>query len=248
MRLEGAGALVAGGASGLGRAAAEALRDRGARVIVVDLPSARERVEASSGLRFVAADVRDAGQVEAAVAAAATPLRVCVNCAGIAPPARILRGEVPQPLDAFQRVVDVNLVGTFNVLRLAAARMQGNEPLDGDRGVIVNTASAAAFDGQVGQAAYAASKAGVAGLTICAARDLADREIRVMTIAPGLFATPMLADLPAAVRDALERQVPHPSRLGRPDEYGALVVHVAENPMLNGETVRLDGALRMGPR
>ena len=250
MRLDGASALVAGGASGLGRATAEALRDRGAHVVVLDLPEAAERIPADAGLTFVPADVRDGGQVEQAVAAAerAGALRVCVNCAGIGPPARILRKGVPLALEEFQRIVDVNLVGSFNVLRLAAAAMRSNEPLDGDRGLIVNTASVAAYDGQIGQAAYAASKGGIVSLTLTAARDLADSLIRCVTIAPGMFDTPLLQVLPDAARESLTAAVPHPHRLGDPREYAALVVHIAENAMLNGEVIRLDGALRMAPR
>jgi NAD(P)-dependent dehydrogenase (short-subunit alcohol dehydrogenase family) len=249
MRIDGAAALVAGGASGLGRAAADALRARGATVYVLDLPGARPAVE-GGGLRFVPGDVRDEDQVAAAVRQAADggELRICVNCAGIAPAARIVRDGVPHSLADFRRTVEVNLVGTFNVLRLSAAAMAGLPETGGERGVIVNTASVAAYDGQVGQAGYAASKGGVVSLTLTAARDLADARIRCATIAPGTFETPMLAGLPGGVRAALAASVPHPRRLGHPDEYAALAVHIVENPMLNGEVIRLDAALRMPPR
>jgi NAD(P)-dependent dehydrogenase (short-subunit alcohol dehydrogenase family) len=246
-------ALVTGGASGLGGATARRLHDEGASVVVVDLPSsagAELAAELGDHVRFVAADVRDPEQVQAAVDAARElgTLRVVVTCAGVATPGRVVGKRGPLPLEDFARVVDINLVGTFNVLRLAAAAMLENEPVDGDRGVVVMTASIAAYDGQVGQAAYAASKAGVVGLTLSAARDLADKAIRVVTIAPGTFETPMLAGLPGDVKAVLEAQVPHPSRLGNPAEYASLVAHVVDNPMLNGEVIRLDGALRMPPR
>jgi NAD(P)-dependent dehydrogenase (short-subunit alcohol dehydrogenase family) len=246
-------AVVTGGGSGLGLATARHLTGLGARVGVVDLPTpaAREAVAAlGPQATFFEADVTDAEQLEAAVdgGAALGPLRVAVACAGIAPARRILGRGGPLPLEEFRRVVDVNLVGTFNLIRLAAARMAGNEAVDGERGVIVCTSSIAAYEGQVGQAAYAASKAGVAGLTLCAARDLADRQIRVLSIAPGLFETPMLAGLPQAARDALGDQMPHPSRLGRPEEFARLVAHAIDVPMLNGEVIRLDAALRLAPR
>ncbi|HEX8977827.1 MAG TPA: SDR family NAD(P)-dependent oxidoreductase [Solirubrobacteraceae bacterium] len=249
MRIEGGVALVAGGASGLGRATAEALRARGAEVVIVDLPAAADGVPADR-FTFAAADVRDPDGVAAAVdrAAALGPLRVVVNCAGIGPAGRVVRKGEPLALEQFATVVEINLIGTFNVLRLAAAAMAGNEPVDGDRGVIINTASIAAFDGQIGQAAYSASKGGVVGMTLPLARDLAAHQIRVMTIAPGTFATPMLAGLPREVRESLGAAVPHPSRLGDPAEYAALVLTIVENPMLNGEVIRLDGALRMAPR
>ena len=196
------------------------------------------------------ADVRDEVQVGAALDAAELmgPLRLLVNCAGIATPNRVLRKGVATPLEEFERVVSINLVGTFNMVRLATERMVKNDPDGEERGVIVNTASVAAFDGQVGQAAYAASKAGVAGMTLPLARDLAQFLIRVMTIAPGTFETPMLAGLPEEARKSLGDQVPHPSRLGKPAEYAALVGHIIDNPMLNGETIRLDGSIRMAPR
>ncbi len=200
--------------------------------------------------RFVPADVRDEAQVQAAIDAAGElgTLRIVVNCAGVATPGRVVGKRGPLGLEDFANVVNINLIGTFNVLRLAAAAMLTNEPVDGDRGVIVMTASIAAYDGQVGQAAYAASKGGVVGLTLSAARDLADKAIRVVTVAPGTFETPMLNGLPGEVKELLEKQVPHPSRLGKPDEYANLVAHVVDNSMLNGEVIRLDGALRMPPR
>ena len=246
-------ALITGGASGLGGATAERLAADGAAVVVVDLPGdAGEAAAARLGerARCVPAEVRDEGQVQAAIDAARDlgELRVVVNCAGGATPGRVVGRRGPLDLDAFRTVVDINLVGTFNVLRLAAAAMLDNEPVGGDRGVIVNTASIAAFDGQIGQAAYASSKAGVVGLTLSAARDRADKFIRVVTVAPGTCETPMLAGLPEDARTVLEEQVPHPARLGRPEEYAALVRHIVDNSMLNGEVIRLDGALRMPPR
>jgi len=250
-------AVVTGGGSGLGGATARRLVADGATVVIVDLESstAPALVEELNAQRegsavFVAADVRDETQVQAAIERATQlgELRIAVNCAGVATPGRVIGRGGPLSLDTFKTVIDINLVGSFNVLRLAAAAMLGNEPVDGDRGVIVNTASIAAFDGQIGQAAYAASKGGIVGLTLSAARDLADKAIRVMTIAPGTFETPMLAGLPGEVKELLEKQVPHPSRLGRPEEYAHLVRHIVDNPMLNGEVIRLDGALRMPPR
>ncbi|WP_411286259.1 SDR family NAD(P)-dependent oxidoreductase [Lapillicoccus sp.] len=246
-------ALVTGGASGLGGATSRRLVADGVMVVIVDLPSspgADLAVELGAGARFVPADVRDEGQVQGAIDAARElgELRIVVTCAGVGTPGRVVGRNGPHPLQTFQTVIDINLVGSFNVLRLAAAAMLGNEPIDADRGVIVMTASIAAYDGQVGQAAYAASKGGIVGLTLAAARDLADKGIRVMTIAPGTFETPMLAGLPPEATAALEAQVPHPSRLGRPEEYAALVRHIVDNGMLNGEVIRLDGALRMPPR
>ena len=246
-------ALVTGGASGLGGATSRRLVADGVMVVIVDLPSspgAALAAELGAGARFVPADVRDEGQVQTAVDAARElgELRIVVTCAGVGTPGRVVGRSGPHPLETFQTVIDINLVGSFNVLRLAAAAMLGNEPLDADRGVVVMTASIAAYDGQVGQAAYAASKGGIVGLTLAAARDLADKGIRVMTIAPGTFETPMLAGLPPEATAALEAQVPHPSRLGRPEEYAALVRHIVDNGMLNGEVIRLDGALRMPPR
>lgn len=254
MEISSVSALVTGGASGLGRATAERLAREGAQVVIVDLPSsaghdvARELGEA---VTFAPADVTDEAQVAAAVAQATArrrDLRVVVNCAGIGTPARVVGKNGPMPLDQFTRIVQVNLVGTFNVIRLAAARMLEQEPIGEERGVIVNTASVAAFEGQIGQAAYSASKGGIVGMTLPIARELADRLIRVVTIAPGLFETPLLASLPDEAKASLGRQVPHPSRLGRPDEYAALAAHIVQNAMLNGETIRLDGSIRMAPR
>ncbi|HEX6057124.1 MAG TPA: SDR family NAD(P)-dependent oxidoreductase [Intrasporangium sp.] len=247
-------AIVTGGGSGLGEATARRFVADGAKVVILDLESSAgpALVEELGGDRavFMAADVRDEAQVQAAIDRAKElgEVRVAVNCAGVATPGRVIGRQGPLALDTFRTVVDINLIGSFNVMRLAAAAMLDNEPLDGDRGVIVNTASIAAFDGQIGQAAYAASKAGIAGLTLSAARDLADKAIRVMTIAPGTFETPMLAGLPDETRHVLEQQVPHPSRLGQPAEYASLVRYIVDNPMLNGEVIRLDGALRMPPR
>lgn len=246
--------LVTGAGSGLGEATARKLYADGASVVLLDLPSSKgAEVAESLGERaqFVAADVTDEEQVKAAVDAAVAmgTLRIVVNCAGVATPGRVISKRGVLPLEAFSKVVQINLIGTFNVLRLAAEQIAGNEPVEGgDRGVITMTASIAAYDGQIGQAAYASSKAGIVGLTLSAARDLADKGIRVVTIAPGTFETPMLAGLPNDVKSVLEAQVPHPSRLGRPDEYASLVAHIIDNQMLNGEVIRLDGALRMPPR
>lgn len=253
MDITGAVAVVTGGASGLGLATTTALAAAGASVVVVDLENSDgERVASDLGqrVRFVAGDVRDEASITGAldVAAELGPLRIAVNCAGTGDAIRILGKKGVYPLEKFQRIVDINLVGTFNVIRLAAERIAAAEPLGEERGVIVNTASAAAFDGQIGQAGYSASKGGVVGMTLPIARDLAQHLIRVMTIAPGLFDTPLLASLPEPARVALGEQIPHPSRLGRPDEFAALVVHIVANPMLNGETIRLDGAIRMPPR
>jgi len=250
---ENAVALVTGGASGLGGATTRRLVADGVKVVILDLaasPGADLAQELGDAVRFMPADVRDPAQVQAAIDVAQEQgeLRIVVNCAGVGTPGRVVGRSGPHSLASFQTVIDINLVGTFNVLRLAAVAMLGNEPVDGDRGVIVMTASIAAFDGQIGQAAYAASKGGIVGLTLAAARDLADKGVRVMTIAPGTFATPMLAGLPPEATAALEAQVPHPSRLGDPSEYAALVRHIIENGMLNGEVIRLDGALRMPPR
>lgn len=250
MRIDGVTAIVTGGASGLGLATAEALCERHAEVVVIDLPQAREHLDGDERFTFAAADVRDEEQVNAAIATARElgDLRICVNCAGIGAPGRTISRDGPFSLDTFRRVVDINLVGTFNVIRLAAAAMAETEPVGGERGVIVNTASVAAFEGQIGQAAYSASKGGIVGLTLPVARDLAQSLIRVVTIAPGLFETPLLAEVPDEARAALAASVPHPSRLGAPAEYAALVTHVVENAMLNGEVIRLDGAIRMAPR
>ena len=245
--------LVTGGASGLGAATVRAMVAQGTSALIVDLPSssaAELAMELGDRVGFAAADVRDEDQVEAAVAAAIQlgTLRAVVNCAGVATPGRVIGKRGVLPLESFRTVIDINLVGTFNVLRLAAAAMIDNEPLDGDRGLVIMTASVAAFDGQIGQAAYAASKGGVVGLTLSAARDLADKAIRVMTIAPGVMETPMMAGLPGETKSILEALVPHPQRLGRPEEYAMLVASIIENPLLNGEVIRLDGALRMPPR
>jgi len=252
MQISGQGALVTGGASGLGLATARRLVAAGAHVTIIDLASSKgaEIADELGGL-FVAADVTDADEVQAAVAAAqsAAPLRVVVNCAGIAPPAKVLDREGnPAVLADFERVIRINLVGTFNVISQASAVIAKNELHDEERGVIVNTASVAAFDGQIGQPAYSASKGGVHAMTLPVARELARYGIRVCTIAPGIMETPMLMGLPQAAQDSLGQQVPFPSRLGRPDEYAALVQQIVENGYLNGETIRLDGAIRMAPR
>jgi NAD(P)-dependent dehydrogenase (short-subunit alcohol dehydrogenase family) len=247
MRIEGAVALVAGGASGLGAATARRLRADGAKVTIADLNAeAGEALAEEIGARFAACDVTDAGQVEAAVPGG---VRISVCCAGIGHAEKAAGKRGAHALEPFQRVIAVNLIGTFNVLRHTAAAMLANEPDEGGEcGVIVNTASIAAYDGQIGQIAYSASKGGVVGMTLPAARDLASARIRVCTIAPGLFDTPLLAGLPEEARSALGAQVPHPARLGDPGEYAALAAHIVANPMLNGEVVRLDGALRMPPR
>ncbi|SFS11728.1 NAD(P)-dependent dehydrogenase, short-chain alcohol dehydrogenase family [Agrococcus baldri] len=256
MDMNGQVALVTGGASGLGLATTEALLALGAHVVVIDLGGtpAADAVAEREGVTFVAADVRDEAQVAAALDAAGArgALRLVVNCAGVADAAKVVGRSGPFALETFQRVVDINLVGTFNVIRLAAERMAKLEPVGGpggeERGVIVSTASVAAFDGQIGQAAYSASKAAVVGMTLPIARELAASQIRVNAIAPGLFATPMLAALPQEARDSLGAQVPHPARLGDPSEFALLVTQIVANPMLNGETIRLDGAIRMQAR
>ena len=238
--------LVTGGGSGLGLATARMLARAGAGVVTADL-----RGESEPGIRFVEADVTDEASVETAVDAAleSGPLRGVVNCAGVAIAEKTVGRDGPHSLESFKRVIGVNLIGTFNVVRLAAAAMVGNDPdEEGGRGVIVNTASVAAFDGQIGQAAYAASKGGVASMTLPLAREFARSGIRVATIAPGLFDTPMMAGLPEEARESLGNQVPFPSRLGRPEEYAALVRHIVENDLINGEVIRLDGAIRMAPR
>ena len=247
--------LVTGGGSGLGKATAERLISEGAHVVIVDLDQPKGQALANTlgeQALFVQADVTDPVSIQGAITQAQArngQLDGVVNCAGIAIAERITGKRGAHPLDHFAKVINVNLIGTFNVLRLAATAMLTNQPgADGERGVIINTASIAAFDGQIGQAAYAASKAGVAGLTLPAARDLAMYGIRVVTIAPGLFDTPLLAELPEAARISLGEQVPFPSRLGQPSEYAALVSHIFSNRMLNGEVIRLDGALRMAPR
>jgi NAD(P)-dependent dehydrogenase (short-subunit alcohol dehydrogenase family) len=254
MRVDGRTALVTGGASGLGRAAVDALLAAGANVVIADLSSSAGETlakELGDRTRFAPADVTSAEDVAAAIATAAGAfggLHIAVNCAGIGWAARTADKSGPHDLEVFATVVRVNLIGTFNVIRLAAAQMSGQEPVEDERGVIVNTASIAAFDGQIGQAAYAASKGGVVSLTLPVARDLAARLIRCITIAPGTFDTPMLGMLPEEQRRMLAEQIPHPRRLGKPSEFAALVRHVVENPMLNGETIRLDGALRMPPK
>jgi NAD(P)-dependent dehydrogenase (short-subunit alcohol dehydrogenase family) len=249
MELDGIGALVTGGASGLGEATARELAARGARVTVADLNEERGSALADElGGAFVKADVTDEGEVQAAVDAV-DGLRLAVSCAGIGWAERTVKRDGPAALQPFETLVRVNLIGTFSVLRLAATAMAAGEPdAEGERGVVLMTASIAAFDGQIGQTAYAASKGGVVGLTLPAARDLARLGIRVCTIAPGLFDTPLLAALPQEARDALGASIPFPSRLGRPEEYARLACHVAENTMLNGEVIRLDGALRMPPK
>lgn len=253
MQIAGRVVLITGGASGLGLAAARRLASEGATVVVIDLPgSAGLEVAAELGhdSAFVPADVTDDKQVQVAVDTASElgSLSVVVNCAGIGNAIKTVGKTGPFPLEAFTKVIQVNLIGTFNVLRLAAARMS-ETPTDGEeRGVIINTASVAAYEGQIGQAAYAASKAGIVGMTLPIARDLAQHKIRVNSIAPGLFLTPLVQQLSEETIASLGSQVPHPNRLGQPSEYGALVAHIISNPMLNGETIRLDGAIRMGPR
>jgi NAD(P)-dependent dehydrogenase (short-subunit alcohol dehydrogenase family) len=254
MRASGASALITGGASGLGLATARQLLAQGARVTIADLPSspgAEVAAELGEHARFVAADVTDEDQVRAAAdaAAAAGPLRILVHTAGRGGPLRILDREGhATPLADYEAVIRVNLVGTYNVLRLAAERMAATDPVEGERGVAILTSSIAAWEGRIGQVHYASSKAGIVGLTLTAARDLASRLIRVVTIAPGTFDTPLLGRLPDDIRNELAAAIPHPSRLGRAEEFAALACHIVANPMLNGETIRLDGALRMTPR
>jgi len=243
-------AIVTGGASGLGLATTKRLLDRGAHVVVLDITGEDVATGLGDRVRFAAADVTNPDAVTGAldIADGMGPLRVVVNCAGTGDAIRVLSRKGVYPLDLFARVININLVGTFNVLRLGAERIAKTDLVGEERGVIINTASVAAFDGQIGQAAYSASNGGVVGMTLPIARDLADKAIRVMTIAPGLFDTPLLAGMPEEAKHSLGAQVPHPARLGDPDEYGALVVHIVENPMLNGEVIRLDGAIRMAPR
>ncbi len=253
MKLQDVPAIVSGGGSGLGAATARALADAGAKLAVLDRDAdGANAVARETGGHALVCDVTDAAAAEAAVAEAREkhgPCGILVNCAGIGPAARIVGRDGPMPLADFSRVIQVNLIGTFNLLRLGAADMQTREPdAEGERGVIVNTASIAAFEGQIGQAAYAASKGGVAALTLPAAREFAQSGIRVLCIAPGLFATPMLMGLPKPVRDSLAATLPFPSRLGRPEEYADLALHMIGNRLLNGEVVRLDWALRMQPR
>jgi NAD(P)-dependent dehydrogenase (short-subunit alcohol dehydrogenase family) len=251
VRIEGRTALVTGGASGLGRAAVDALHEAGANVLILDLPSSQGAAvveELGERAAFGPADVTSPSDVQAAIDTAVERfggLHIAVNCAGIGWAMRTVGRDGPHDLDVFTKVLHVNVVGTFNVIRLASAHMATQEPEDGERAVIVNTASIAAFDGQTGQAAYAASKGAIVSLTLPVARDLSRSLIRCVTIAPGTFDTPLMAMLPQAAKEALERDTPHPARLGRPPEYAALVLHVIENPMLNGEVIRLDGALRM---
>jgi len=254
MEIGGSGTLVVGGASGLGEATARALHARGASVTIADVNADRGQALADElgGPEFVSCDVREEGQVQAAVEHAASAvggLRIVVCCAGTGWAQKVSSSKGPHPLLPFETLIQINLIGTFNVLRLASSAMLSNDPLeDGERGVCVNTASIAAFEGQVGQIAYSASKGGVVGMTLPAARDLAQYGIRVNTIAPGLFDTPLLGALPEDARTALGAGVPFPPRLGEPSEYAQLACHIVENRMLNGETIRLDGALRMPPR
>ena len=253
MEIKGIPALVTGGGSGLGAATARALAAAGAAVAVLDRDTASaEAVAREIGGLAIECDVADAASAEHAVAAAGDahgPAGFCINCAGVGPAARIVGRDGPMPLENFARVIEINLIGTFNILRLAAAGMAGRTPnADGERGVIINTASIAAFEGQIGQAAYASSKGGVAALTLPAAREFARIGVRVLCIAPGLFATPMLMGLPDAARASLEATLPFPSRLGRPEEFAGLALHLIGNAVMNGEVVRLDSALRMQPR
>ena len=255
MDIQGKTFVISGGGSGLGAATARLLVAKGGNVVIADInPAAGEETAGELGdrARFVRTDVTSEADVQAAVdlaCAAFGALHGAVSCAGIAPAEKVLGKQGVHQLDTFTRVIQVNLIGTFNVLRLAAAAIARNEPGEsGERGVLINTASIAAFEGQIGQVAYAASKGGIVGLTLPAARDLAPLGIRVMTIAPGIIETPLLAGLPEAARLSLGQQVPFPSRLGRPSEYAALVAHIVENQLLNGEVIRLDGAIRMGPR
>lgn len=250
MDVQGTTALVTGAASGLGAVTAKELASRGAEVIGVDLASSIEKAETIAGVTYVAADVTSEEEVRAALGTeTSSPLRIVVNCAGIAPAELTVSSRGAHSLDMFQRVIDINLVGTFNVLRLASEVMIDNDPLeDGARGVIINTASVAAYEGQMGQAAYAASKAGVVGLTITTARDLSRFGIRVNTIAPGIVNTPMMAAMPEKVQQSLAESVPFPKRLAHPDEYAQLALMIIEHNYLNGETIRMDGAIRMSPR
>lgn len=253
MNVEGLAAIVTGGASGLGGATAAMLAELGAKVAIFDVNEEAGAAQAKAiGGMFAQVNVADEASVasglDAAEAAHGTA-RILVNCAGVAPAIKTVGKEnVAHPLDAFRRTVEINLIGSFNVISQFAARLAAADPVGEERGVIVNTASVAAYDGQIGQAAYAASKSGVVGMTLPVARDLAQHRIRVVTIAPGIFLTPMLMGLPQAAQDSLGTQVPHPSRLGKPEEYAQMVRSIVENPMLNGETIRLDGAIRMAPR
>jgi NAD(P)-dependent dehydrogenase (short-subunit alcohol dehydrogenase family) len=253
MEIEGQAAVVSGGASGLGRATAVALAASGVKAAILDInQDAAVDAAREAGGFAIACDVTDTASVEAAFIAARErhgPARIAVNCAGVGTAGRIVGRDGPLPLEAFRHVVEVNLIGSFNVMRLAAAEMSTLDPLaDGERGIIVSTASVAAYEGQIGQAAYSASKGGIVSLTLPAARELARYGVRVVAIAPGIFETPMLQGLPQSVRESLAASVPFPPRLGRPQEYAALVLHLCRNPMINGEVIRLDGALRMAPR
>jgi NAD(P)-dependent dehydrogenase (short-subunit alcohol dehydrogenase family) len=252
MQISDNAAIVTGGASGLGGATARALAARGAKVFALDLPKAVANAEAVDGVTYVEADVTSPEQVQAAVdtvVAAGAPLRIAVNCAGVGTAGRIVGKNGPHDLDTYRKVIEVNLIGTFNVLRLAADAIAKTPALaDNQRGVVINTASVAAFDGQIGQAAYSSSKGGVVGLTLPAARELASSGIRVMTIAPGIIDTPMLAGVSDEFREGLAAGVPFPKRLGRPDEYAQLAVAIVEHDYLNGEVIRMDGSLRMAPR
>jgi NAD(P)-dependent dehydrogenase (short-subunit alcohol dehydrogenase family) len=253
MDIEGSGALVVGGASGLGEATARRLHQQGAELTIADVNVEKgEALAAELGAVFAACDVREEEQVQAAVEEAVSTgggLRICVCCAGTGMAQKVAGSRGPHPLEPFATILAINLIGTFNVLRFAATAMLDNEPLeDGERGVCINTASVAAYDGQIGQVAYSASKGGVVGMTLPAARDLSSAGIRVVTIAPGLFDTPLLAALPPEARESLGKSIPFPPRLGQPAEYAALAAHIVENRMLNGEVIRLDGALRMAPR
>ncbi|ALJ20684.1 SDR family NAD(P)-dependent oxidoreductase [Microbacterium sp. No. 7] len=252
MEISAASAIVTGGASGLGLATARRIARRGAHVVILDLPTSEGAAIAEElGGSFAPADVRDSEAVAHAVQAAAAiaPLRILVHCAGRGGGVRVVdRDGEPGDQKLFDEIVSINLMGTFNVLRLVAAQMVTNDPIDGERGVCVLTASVAAWEGQISQTPYSASKAGVVGMTIVAARDLASRLVRVNTIAPGLFETPILARFSPETLNGIAAQVPHPARLGRPDEFAALADHIIDNPMVNGETIRLDGAIRMGPR
>ena len=253
MDLKNTVALVTGGASGLGRATTERLLAAGAQVVMVDLNAEvgqQVATELGDAAHFVTADVTNEEQVQAAIdtATGIGPLRVVVNCAGVATPGKLVSKKGPLPLETFEKVLGINIVGTVNVCRLAAAAMQDQEAQGEERGVIINTASVAAFDGQIGQIAYSASKGAVASVTLPMARELAASLIRVVTIAPGIFETPMMAGLPAEAQESLGKSVPHPARLGKPTEYAQLVESIVANPMLNGETIRLDGAIRMAPK
>ena len=254
MEIKDAVAVVTGGASGLGLATTKRLLDAGAQVVVLDIRGKEAVAELGERAAFAETDVTDEAAVLAALDTAESlgPVRIVVNCAGTGNAIKTLGRDGPFPLESFRKVVEINLIGTFNVIRLGAERIAKTEPIGSpdspERGVIVNTASVAAYDGQIGQAAYSASKGGVVGMTLPIARDLSRELIRVVTIAPGLFDTPLLAGRPESAKESLGQQVPHPSRLGKPDEYGALAVHIVENPMLNGEVIRLDGAIRMAPR